>query len=189
MEENQKQPKMGSVLKTELVISSVILALGIESLLSDLNLLALDLSPFLIRCGLLILVVWVAQLLTSWERLYSQEGTNQFPLGGLPHLWMFVLYIGLVYLACNNHGNYLLVILCITLIVALDFIDSAIEWKLSPSEYVREVNYRWLKRDFFPFTPSLIIGWALYWALERYSPNAPTLWSGIFSLLEWLPTT
>jgi hypothetical protein len=170
-------------LAAESLVEGVLLALGLEVMLGQFDFEVINWPSLCVLLGLVILVVWVAQLLIGWEDLFQSVGAMQLPLGGMLHLWILVPYIGLVYLACRYQPNYAVVLTCITLIYVLDLFGAAIHWWRSTSEFVCTLNRNWVIRDICIFTPLLGIAWCLYFALERNDQQSPTGWSGLVFLV------
>lgn len=178
MEEQSKEAKQAVILKTELVIGGVLLALGLEALLGDLLSAPLDWTSLAVRFGLFILVVWSSQLLTAWEQFYQEAGADQLSLGGLPHLWLNIAFIGLVYLACKNHSSYFAVLSCITAILILDFVQSSLEWISSPNKKIKDIDKNWLIRD-LPALLFLALAWFLYLIIDHSTSSSATPVEGI----------
>jgi len=183
MESEQAPNRLPRVLSAQLLIGGVLLALGLETMLSTFDFEAIYVPSLLVLLGLVVMVIWVAQLLISWEITFRDVDVEQLLLGGMLDLWTSVLYIGLVYLACRYQPKYSFVLLFITLIAIFDLLTAAIHMKHTGDKRISDVNRNWVKRDIRVFTPLLGIAWLLYFVIDRNSLQpSPTLVSGIVFL-------
>lgn len=172
-------------LAAEMLVQGVLLALGLGEMLSTYEFRAIVWPQLLVLLGLVILVVWVAQLLVSWERMFGRVDVTRLPLGGFFHLWVMVPYTGLVYLACKYHHHYRMVLTFVTLIGVLDLCGSMFHWRASLSPALRLVNRNWVVRDVQIIIPFLALGWALHMYIDGAS-SLPSLWSGAAFLVGML---
>lgn len=175
--------KVPRALAAELVICEILLALGLQEMLNGFkfDLLLAFLPSFLILLGLLVLIVWVAHLLVSWSAIYETLSPNAMPMRGMIHLWIYVPYTALVYLACKYQGLYPWPLLFITLIMILDITTSPLDARFSRKRIIRTTNHNWFVRDLF-LAPLIAIAWLVYSQVDQSSGASPSIWSGLLFL-------
>jgi hypothetical protein len=179
--ENGHTTTIPRALAAELVICEIMLALGLQAMLEGYKFESFRLPSFLIMLGLLILIVWVAQLLVSWSTIYPTLSPKTMPMRGMIHLWVYVPYTGLVYLSCKYQDQYPWPLLFITLIVILDIISSTLDAHFSKNKIIHETNHNWWIRDLL-LIPLIMIAWIVYLQVDQSSGESPSIWSSLMFL-------
>jgi hypothetical protein len=149
-----------SAFASELVICGLLMGLALGNLLSTFKFRSHSLGHYLLGCALAIVSVWYIHLLNVWKNLYEELDRSKLAWGGLLRLWSNVLYAGLLYLAFHYHYNYRWCLACLTAVVAVGFIPSALGYN-SEVAMIRQISRHWVRRDMYLLF-ALIMAWGIH---------------------------
>jgi hypothetical protein len=175
--ENEKNvvPK---VFGAELFISTLILGLGVDQMLSkfDFEHIFSQIPSFVLIVALLLIVVYEAQMFMAWEHIYKHLSPDDLSVGGLVHFWGSILYSLLTYLICKDFDNYFLVLTFLSILVLLDLAMSYFDFRATTRsiglrknqiiEILVSTNRKWLKRDYKMWMPLMILAWGFHYFID-----------------------
>ena len=179
MVDHQVEKRVPRIMRAQILLIGLLLALGLESMLSKFDFENIYFPSLLVLFTLVIVVIWMVQLTLCWEFTFETKSVKTLPFGGMLNLWIFTVDSILLYLACRYYYNYSLFLLFFSLTVLVEFVESVYQVMVNQDSNLKTYNLNWVKADLIKL-PSLGLLWFLYFTIEpRDGAPSPTLISSI----------
>ncbi|MEN6576646.1 MAG: hypothetical protein ABFD90_09905 [Phycisphaerales bacterium] len=157
-----------SVFSSELVICGILMGMALRDLLSTFHFGSCSLGHYFVGLALVVVTVWYIHLLSVWKIVYDEFDAAKLVWGGLPRLWINIVYVGLLYLAFRYHYNYRWCLTCLTAVIGFDFFSSGVGARCK-IDLIRQVSRNWLHRDVY-----LLFALTAAWATHLHLDPAPS---------------